>query len=114
MDANPDYCLALSFSMLPLEFAPCLHCVCKRWAALAADPFWKPELILYAWGAGACAGHGSGQFVARPRLLHCFYTPNAGEQIVALACSNEVTLAVAASGALFQWGELVDRACART
>eukprot|EP00746_Dinoflagellata_sp_MGD_P167754 gnl/MRDRNA2_/MRDRNA2_98631_c0_seq1.p1 gnl/MRDRNA2_/MRDRNA2_98631_c0~~gnl/MRDRNA2_/MRDRNA2_98631_c0_seq1.p1 ORF type:complete len:465 (+),score=73.83 gnl/MRDRNA2_/MRDRNA2_98631_c0_seq1:105-1499(+) len=101
-----DFVLSLIFTQLPLEFVGVLCCVNGRWCQHARDSSWKPELLLYSWGEGEHCGHGGETFVGSPSLLHHFYSPYAHEQICSVACSDFVTLALTAGGAVYRWGQV--------
>jgi hypothetical protein len=106
MDASPglDWAdvdrelLASIFAQLPFRLMGVVSLVCRRWALVAADPHWKPELVVYAWGEAHVTGVA--QACARPTLLEF----SLQQPVVQIACANEATLALTASGDVWCWG----------
>eukprot|EP00747_Dinoflagellata_sp_TGD_P223553 gnl/TRDRNA2_/TRDRNA2_95095_c0_seq1.p1 gnl/TRDRNA2_/TRDRNA2_95095_c0~~gnl/TRDRNA2_/TRDRNA2_95095_c0_seq1.p1 ORF type:complete len:709 (-),score=125.18 gnl/TRDRNA2_/TRDRNA2_95095_c0_seq1:29-2155(-) len=105
-DGYLDLILADVFSFLPFDFIGVLCCVSSRWRRLGQDSSWKPDLLLYSWGDGKCNGHGEESPLSKPTLLQRFYSPHPSDQIVSVACSDFVTLALSASGCVYRWGHM--------
>mmetsp|Transcript_40841 Transcript_40841/g.89345 ORF Transcript_40841/g.89345 Transcript_40841/m.89345 type:complete len:454 (-) Transcript_40841:261-1622(-) len=100
---TPPFLLHHVFSYVSIGFIDVLVSVNLAWKALGRDPSWKPELLLYSWGSGNCTGHGEGR-LAQPRLLQRFCSPLPQDQIVSIACSDFVTMALTADGQVYEWG----------
>mmetsp|Transcript_32458 Transcript_32458/g.74768 ORF Transcript_32458/g.74768 Transcript_32458/m.74768 type:complete len:518 (-) Transcript_32458:1511-3064(-) len=96
-DVDPDL-LASIFAKLPFKLMGTVSLVCKRWAQVAADPFWKPDLVVYAWGDAHVTGLAHA--CPRPQLLEF----SLAQPIVQIACTNEATLALTIDGGVWQWG----------
>jgi len=90
--------LACIFAKLPLHAMIHLARVCHRWARVARDPFWKPDLLVFAWGDAPLTGLAKAS--PRPTLLE-FSLQHAVRQI---ACANSATFALTAAGQVWQWG----------
>ena len=90
--------LAAIFAQLPFRLMGVVSLVCRRWSLVAADPHWKPDLVVYAWGEAHVTGleHAC----ARPTLLEF----SLQQPVVQIACANEATLALTASGDVWRWG----------
>jgi len=86
------------FAMLPFRQLGEIARVCKRWRAVAADPSWKPELIVYAWGEAAVTGISKA--CPRPTLLEF----SLARPIVQITCANSTTFALTESGEVWFWG----------
>lgn len=96
-DVDPDL-LAAIFAKLPFRLMGRVSAVCRLWAKVAAEPSWKPELVVYAWGEAHVTGLAAA--CPRPQLLEF----SLAQPIKQIACANEATLALTLDGAVWQWG----------
>ncbi|KAJ1447941.1 hypothetical protein M885DRAFT_541007 [Pelagophyceae sp. CCMP2097] len=103
--ARLDYEAVLGvFAWCRLTDALSLALVCRRWRATAADPAWKPEVVVYAWGDADVTGLA--EKCGRPRLLDW----SLRVPIVSLAVANAATLALTRGGDVWHWGRPWDPA----
>ena len=89
---------AYVFSFLRFEALGDVARVCRRWRASAADPFWMPDVVVYAWGRRGASGLDID--ADRPTLLD-FSLAN---HVRTVCCADEATFAVTLEGHLYHWG----------
>jgi len=86
------------FSLLPFSMLRTLALVCKRWRAVATDPSWKPDVLVYAWGAEECSGLLSK--ATKPTLLPF----SIDHEVRSITCADNATLALCLDGTVYHWG----------
>eukprot|EP01044_Picomonas_judraskeda_P002987 COSAG03_NODE_231_length_10288_cov_49.012170_5_plen_488_part_00 len=86
-------------SLLSFEELAAASLCCRRWHAVASDPSWQQELIVYAWGAPEVSGLTAE--AAEPRLLDF----GMKEQVLSVTCADEATLALTTGGDVFHFGK---------
>ena len=86
------------FAFLRFEAIGALCRVSKKWRSAARDPFWKPDVVVYAWGSEDTSGLGAP--AKAPTLLDF----SLSRTITSVACADAATLAVTLDGAVFHWG----------
>ena len=70
------------FSFLKFDLIGTLSLVCKRWRSAAGDPYWKPDVVVYAWGSPQTSGLAERAKV--PQLLDF----SLRETVVSLCCAQ--------------------------
>eukprot|EP00928_Gymnodinium_smaydae_P030743 TRINITY_DN22775_c0_g4_i1.p1 TRINITY_DN22775_c0_g4~~TRINITY_DN22775_c0_g4_i1.p1 ORF type:complete len:1701 (+),score=392.27 TRINITY_DN22775_c0_g4_i1:58-5160(+) len=86
------------FALLPLHTQGKLARVCKLWWSVAVDPSWKPDLLVYAWGAAEVTGMATACRI--PTLLEL----SLSMPILRLTCADDATFALAEAGTVWFWG----------